>query len=267
MQAYIETDQQIHLLCQIIAKANRTFVKARADDSHTNLYFDPLADRIYGHWIESPAGRIILALNLSVLQFAWLDASLRELQHVSVAGRLMNEIERQLAAGMDKLGLNPAGFTQKLHFEIPNYGFTAEPIRELSQTGVAQWRFFRALANDAAAALLGHLQFSGEVRIWPHHFDTGIYAQLSKTFGLGFGLAMADSLVTEPYFYLTGYTPQPIEYSDLPDLNEGKWKLGKHWQGSCLALDHLPYSEPRKSRRLLDQFLLASSDWYLKNQI
>ena len=56
------------------------------------------------------------------------------------------------------------------------------------------------------ATLLNHfLQTNVEARIWPHHFDTGIYAMPNEDIGLGFGLAMNDGLVGEPYFYLAAY--------------------------------------------------------------
>ncbi|MFT5886141.1 MAG: hypothetical protein ACI9IP_002605 [Arcticibacterium sp.] len=42
MTGYTQTDQQLHWLSQIIAKANRTYVPAEEDDSHTNLYFNAL---------------------------------------------------------------------------------------------------------------------------------------------------------------------------------------------------------------------------------
>jgi len=46
MQEYIKVDQYLHQLVQVIAKANRTFVQEKEDDSHTNLYFDSLGEKI-----------------------------------------------------------------------------------------------------------------------------------------------------------------------------------------------------------------------------
>lgn len=47
---YNKTDHQVHLLSQIIAKFNRTYVAEKEDDSHTNLDFDPLGHRLYGRF-------------------------------------------------------------------------------------------------------------------------------------------------------------------------------------------------------------------------
>lgn len=53
MRGYNHIDQHIYQLSQIIAKANRTFVQKKADDSHINLFYDSLSHRIYGRWIKS----------------------------------------------------------------------------------------------------------------------------------------------------------------------------------------------------------------------
>ncbi len=64
MQEYNKADQQLHLLCQIIGKANRTYVPEKADESHTNLYFDSWGDKILGRWIQTDSGNVIVALDL-----------------------------------------------------------------------------------------------------------------------------------------------------------------------------------------------------------
>ena len=70
---YTNTDQKLHLLCQIIAKANRTFVPTKKDGSNTNLAYNMLKNRIEGRWIKASSGKIILSLNLSNFQFEWID--------------------------------------------------------------------------------------------------------------------------------------------------------------------------------------------------
>ena len=65
MKNYTNTDQTLHLLCQIIAKANRTFVPTKKDARNTNLAYNMLKNRIEGRWIKASSGNIILSLNLS----------------------------------------------------------------------------------------------------------------------------------------------------------------------------------------------------------
>ncbi|MCF7902103.1 MAG: hypothetical protein K9M19_01625, partial [Candidatus Marinimicrobia bacterium] len=69
MQDYTRTDEQIHYISQLIAKVNRSFLEPQDDDSHTNLFFDPLSRRVYGRWVTTPAGPLIFALELDNFQF------------------------------------------------------------------------------------------------------------------------------------------------------------------------------------------------------
>ncbi len=202
MKAYNTADQQLHVLSQLIAKANRTFVPAKEDDSHTNISFDSLANRIVGRWIFSPNGSILLTLNLSSLDFEWLDASYNVLQTIPSVCKTMAEIEQGIFKGLPKLGLKSDGFSDNLHYEIPEYSVSKELIPSMGVGEFNDWRYFRKLANEASEMALEKIGAEGEVRIWPHHFDTGIYAQLSKQLGLGFGLAMEDMAVCPLLFQL-----------------------------------------------------------------
>ena len=264
MQEYQQTDEQIHALSQLPAKANRAYLPAKDDDSHTNLFFDPLARWLCGRWLESPNGKIILALNLNNHHFEWLDSVYRVIREISVVGKTLDELEAEMAAGLTELGFDPDRFNRPLHFKIPHYAFSTAVIEVPDRIGLEQWCFFRSLANDAASALLGHLQIPGEVRIWPHHFDTGVFAQVTRALGIGFGLAMADHVANAPYYYLAGYTQKPIEFDHLPELDSGGWSTGAGWQGAYLALDQVSQDSYQTARTQIHEFMLNSADWYLK---
>ncbi|MCK5372368.1 MAG: hypothetical protein KAQ62_27590 [Cyclobacteriaceae bacterium] len=264
MQEYTKTDQQLHWICQIIAKANRTFVQKEEDDSHTNLYFDRIGNKIVGRWIETPHGKLILSLVLSNLHLEWLNESLDTTKSVSSIGRHASEIEQELTEGMQKLGLDPDGFMDKLHFEIPSYTFAHEPIQEIGIAKLNEWKHYRQLANEACVMVMGYLQVFGEIRIWPHHFDTGIYIEPNERIGIGFGLAMEDSMAGSPYFYVSGYPKKgEINYVNLPQLNRGKWEVDGQWKGALLPLSeikNLSYEEQQKS---ILEFSKYTLDWFI----
>lgn len=264
MQAYINTDQEIHALVQLLTKSNRTYLEARQDDSHTNLFFDPLTSRIYGRWLDGGSKRIILALNLDQQQFEILSTAYEVMHKIQVIDKTFTELEKSMLGILEKLGFNSAGFAEPLHYEIPRYSFAGKPFAAFDPEGLKQWLFFRSLANDAGAAVLGHLQIEGEVRVWPHHFDTGIYAQVSEGLGIGFGLAMADAIADEPYFYLAGYATKPLEFSGLPDLSSGVWATEGSWKGAYFALTQFPEGSLTHARAILDQFVLKCTTWYLE---
>ena len=111
--------------------------------------------------------------------------------------------------------------------------------------------------------MLGYLQAESEIRIWPHHFDTGIYTMVSDNLGLGFGLAMKDALLGEAYFYISGYGAEsPLEYQNLPNLSAGRWESGEQWKGAVLPLSDLPDSSHEEAIQVIRSFIKEATDWF-----
>ena len=266
MQAYKQIDQRLHWLCQVIAKANRTFASKKEDDSHTNLYFDVIGDRIVGRWLKTASGACLLSLNLNNLHFEWLNTSLQKVQSIASVGKRMIEIESELSAGLAELGLSKEGFTASLHFEITNYTFAGDEVKPLDLSALEEWKYWRKFAADSCMTLLGYMQAESEIRIWPHHFDTGIFATYESELGIGYGLAMQDKMADAPYFYLTGYLgKKAIHYKELPDLELGFWKTDGPWKGAILPLSQLKQLEKVDRCSALHKFLKPTIDWFALN--
>jgi hypothetical protein len=267
MQAYNKVDQELHLLCQTIAKANCTYVPPKPDFSHTNLYFDALNSRIEGRRINNSQENLLLTLNLGHLQFEWLNEVNECLQSVTIVGKTVADIENELAGRLEVLNLHPQGFACELQFEIPNYSFAQDPFLAISLADMTEWQSYRNLANELSAKVLAALKLESEIRIWPHHFDTGIYVKLENNIGLGFGLAMEDSMAGAPYFYMSGYREHgPLEYNNLPKLSSGRWEIGEHWQGAILPLTNLSNGSYEENKNAIDGYLSKSIEWYSRQQ-
>lgn len=262
MHVYNNIDQIIHQLSQVLAKINRTFVSKKQDDSHTNLYFDPISHRIYGRWIVMQNERIIIALNLKEFSLEWLNDKRIVIESISIDGLTYSEIEDQVEKSLEKVGLSSSGFGDELHFKIPDYSFIELPFKRFMDEDRKVWEENRGLANEACSALLGLLQVEGEVRIWPHHFDTGLYVEPNETIGISFGLAMKDEMVNHPYYYLTGYKLNGVEidYSKEPKLKSGEWKVDGNWKGVILSLENM-----QNDSAALKLFLREGSEWFLKS--
>ena len=140
MHNYTNTDQKLHLLSQIIAKANRTYVPKKPDDCHTNLYYDVLGDRITGRWIQTTQNKVFLSLNLSTLHFEWLNDAMQIVATVSSTGKTIEVIEKELCKSIQDLGLNPEGFTEQMHYQIPEYAFAKDTIPAISTEELNQWK-------------------------------------------------------------------------------------------------------------------------------
>jgi len=149
MQAYINSDRQIHWLSQVLTKANRVYVPAQLDDSHTNFYFDALEKRILDRWIDGPKGKIILALNLQTHSFQWLDEKQNTLHEVSSLNKSMEQLEKSASEYPGSLNMRTEAFFRPLHFEIPDYKIEKLSREDISDDGLKSWIYFRHLANMA----------------------------------------------------------------------------------------------------------------------
>jgi hypothetical protein len=266
MQEYNNTDRQLHWLSQVLTKANRAYVPEQKDDSHTNLYFDALEKRILGRWIDVPKGKIILALNLQSFSFEWLDLKHNTLHEVSALNNSMKHLEQNVSQYPGSLNMRTETFSLPLHFEISDYKIEKLNEDDISEDGLKSWIYFRHLANMACQDMLGYLQLESEIRIWPHHFDTGIYTQVTEYFGLGFGLAMEDTMVGQAYFYLSGYNAEsPISYLNLKQLNAGKWEIGERWNGAVLPINAIPDASSEEALKLIQNFIKETTSWFLNN--
>lgn len=264
MNQYMEMDKRLHLLSQVLAKAGRSYAPKRDDDGHTNLCFDALGDRISGRWITGSQGKIRLTLNLSSLQYEWLDTSAQVLQAVPVRGKYIRDLEKELSRTAADYALMPQDFSEALHFQIPAYPFAEEMVAPFGLEGLDNWRFFRHWANEACTRVLNYLQVEGEIRIWPHHFDTGIYVQAKPGLSLGFGFAMQDSLCDTPYYYLSGYADQGVlAYESAGPLEQGRWESGAGWKGAMLPVNK-QFSSEWEGRARIDRFIVQALTWLLK---
>lgn len=261
---YNDSDRKLHWLSQVITKVNKAFVPERDDDSHTNLSLDSVGSRLLGRWIDVRGGRVILSLNIHAMTFEWLDENQNIINEVQVADRTMEQLLLEVAVYPDSLTMDTGQIFSPLHFEIPDYGIQSLHIEDVSATGLGSWLKYRDLANIACQDMLTHLQAESEIRIWPHHFDTGIYAGVKKDLGFGFGLAMKDSMVGSPYFYLAGYGEGVNDAGrELPGLSVGRWEIDGPWKGAVLPLDRLLGKNFTEMLDDIRSFILEVSGWYM----
>ncbi len=259
---YIQVDQQLHRLCQIIAKANRAFVRHKKDDSHTTLGFKSDKGWITGRWIETEHSRIRLVLRLADVCLVWMNDENESLQTVSTAKKHIIEIENQLRKTIEDEGLDVSKFQAPLHYQIPDYPFSGQPVALLSRLALNEWTHWRRIADDACAYLLRTFKQKEEIRIWPHHFDTGIYMDLNEKLGIGFGLAMKDEMVGAPYFYATCYPKEgEADYSGINELAYGHW-IVKQWHGAVLSVDDLQFETTKVAKTIIQKFIDETMNWY-----
>jgi hypothetical protein len=266
MNTYNITDQKLHLLAQTIAKVNRTFVEPKEDNSHTNLFFDPAGKRLFGRWIDTPDGKIILSINIVNQSFEWCNEKLIRLTGFTFKNKTITEIEEEASESLAILGINADHFNEKMDYEMPDYPFATEKIEPFEQKALNEWSYIRRQANEAAMMCLGMLQQRAEIRICPHQFNTGLYIEPNEHIGIGFGFAMQDEMVESPYMYITGNPlKNEIDYINLPDIGIATWEVNSQWKGAILPYTELNKLADKYRKDQVEIFINNTTLWYLNH--
>ena len=148
----------------------------------------------------------------------------------------------------------------ELHYEIPAHKLDKGAAFSINDKKYFQENTFYRHNAEIVLNEIAHANDQAEpVRVWPHHFDTGTLipvalneGKLSKSIGLGW--AIPDSMVDEPYYYLSFWSEKPDDkLKTFPKLNAGQW-MTPNWNGAVLK-----HSEIYKEKSAEKQFKLVES--------
>ncbi len=212
-------NEQIHLAAQYLAAAGISFLDKKEDDSHTNLGFDTEKGCLKTHTLSENDDQLLL--NYKGFSLQWVSKSgttsfrLDGAKHKEV----LNWLEETSIAFLNK------SYNYKFHYELPyeiteSYTFKLEDAKELIYL-----MKLRQLAQESLEKINEEFEFNTPIRVWPHHFDTGIYTKLSDSeTSVGLGLAIPDNLNNTHYLYASGYNQKgQINPSEFSKLSKGKW--------------------------------------------
>lgn len=236
MNTYIESDLYLHQLAQLLSRTNKAFHKAKPDDSHTNMFFEERSNRLCGRRMMIPDSGLQFYPAIDIIKSTFLVVDNNEVvtDELKLTGKSFEEATKELSALWRKKGLDTLSFEQPMHYDIPVYKHASGKLQSPAKKGLEAWSNLRAMANEALGALETRFLATSSVRIWPHHFDTAIYLQVSDEFGIGAGLAMADKVCEVPYFYVQGNTSDGTFNYGKPKTKLGEWRLEEGWNGGIL---------------------------------
>jgi len=160
------------------------------------------------------------------------------------------------------LGIDVSNLENQLHYEIPGHELDGKAAFIMdSEQDIRENINYRHNAEIVLAEAAGKFPNAEPVRIWPHHFDTGSFVPIehneaggvSRSVGLGFGIP--DSMVNEPYYYLSYWSEVPIEdFRKLPDPDAGEW-IQTGWNGGVVRLsDILKISTAEDQKEYVESF-------------
>lgn len=230
-------NNQIHFISQYLATAGKSFLEHRPDDSHTNVGFN-VKTKSFETW-ELNAKQLKLLFDLPNFELKWSTGP-----SLTLDGKTHAEVVEWLKTSSQQVGQNKT-YSFDLHYELPfewNEGFVfqLDDSKELNRL-IA----LRILANTALTAFLSTEKVQSDIRVWPHHFDTGGFVVLEDGSGksIGLGMAIPDSLVNDHYFYISGYRGhKSLDTNTFKNLSLGEWK-NEGFKGAVLPASSIGTEE------------------------
>ena len=209
---------QIHFASQYLATTGKSFLEQKPDDSHTNIGFDR-DSYSFETWKLNKNG---LTLQFDVLHFQlrWSTG-----ESFNLDGKTHLKVKEWLKFTSKKLGFEKT-YNFDLHYDLPFTWDDSFEFRLLDNSYLNEQIQLRNLAQNALNIFLKSKQLKSEIRIWPHHFDTGAFVKIKGTNkSVGLGMAIPDSLLQDYYFYISGYNGNDgIDTTEFGKLSCGEWK-------------------------------------------
>ncbi len=236
-----EAESIIHQASQFLAMVGKNYVKQVNDDSNANLGWNEDTQCLKSRTISS--ANAFLQFHLPTFSFQWVqEGSVKGFKPIDSIGKtelfgwLQNEIER---TGLDGAKLKYIDHYELAEHEIDRDSKFKKPPGEL----IDFWITIRTNANRILEELNQLVELESEIRIWPHHFDTGTYYPFENDKAIGAGWAIADELSPFPYLYIYPWDKnQEIDLSSAPRTEVGTWR-NENWKGAVLLLNDMQEME------------------------
>ncbi len=250
--------EQQHHAAQFLALVGHHLIPQKTDDSNTNMQYISDNDTLSGN---SLPGGYRLALQLTDLNINILDKDDEVLEEIVSAGKSKQEVFTELKQKLSGFGVDVTKFKEVLHYEIPEHGLDkGAPFSIKNKRYYIENSIHRHNAEIIINEIAADFDQSEPVRVWPHHFDTGTFIPVSRnekgevSQTIGAGWAINDSMINEPYFYLSFWSQKPLENpGDIPPLKSGRWMM-PDWNGAVLKLSEITREETAEK-----QYQLAES--------
>jgi len=131
------------------------------------------------------------------------------------------------------VGVNIDNLKDELHYDLPDHNLIhGSPFANVHPESIRENIVCRHSAELVLKQAIADYKLAEPIRIWPHHFDTGTLIPLDWdstgeiTQSVGLGWAIPDGMVDEPYYYLSVWTRDPMEFpAQMPLMNSGSWMM------------------------------------------
>ncbi|MEQ9091444.1 MAG: hypothetical protein RIE52_10160 [Balneola sp.] len=235
--------QTLHHAVQFIAASGKYLLEEKEDDSHTNMSWDSGNMIFYGDSINN---RARVGLHVPTLSLKVTGPTGIELASLSLSGKTKQEALLWLRQALQLKQIDTSALELKMHYDIPEHPTDdAKPFSEIGPSVLEELANHRTIADQVCNQIFSKHANASPARTWPHHFDHGVYVpflfddngEAIQSFNVGY--AVADSVIKEPYFYVTQWKKdEKVDYSSVPELEYGQW-LPDKLKGAGLALSEI----------------------------
>ncbi len=235
--------QQQHQAVQLIAMVGRHLIEQQDDDSNTNMQYYPEQKMMVSNELENG---LRVAVDLESLYLKILDKDFQIKKQFAFEGKSKKMAIEKLRNTLWDLNVDVSNFKDELHYEIPKLDLDKAGVFSINdEDDFIENAKYRNNAELVLNEITKAFKIKEQVKVWPHHFDTGSFipvsfnkkGKLSQSIGLGF--AIPDSMVSEPYYYLSFWSEKPIKKLENPEaLVVGQW-MTPNWNGAVLKLSDI----------------------------
>lgn len=243
---------QQYLAAQFIALAGRYLIPKKPDGSNINMQYIPEKEMLHGN--SHPNGWAV-GVHLKNFSVQVLDEKEDKKTEISLKGKTFQQAFQEFNIALQNQKIDVSDLKTEQPYELPTDALNEGKYFSIGgEDAVNENIRYRHNAQLLISELAARFSDVEPVRIWPHHFDTGTFATLvrnekggaSKTIGLGW--AIPDSMVNEPYFYLSFWSENPIDIENNPvKLPAGKWML-PDWNGAVLGVSDIIKKQSAKQQ-------------------
>ncbi len=228
---------QMHLAAQYLAAAGNSFLEKKEDDSHTNLGFSIEERSLSTHPLNDNGD--ILSLNYNRFTLEWNTKNSKSSLRLNQTTHA--EILKWIQQTAEEANIHKS-YKYNLHYKLPynpvtgHFEFKLNDVKRLHELAD-----FRTLGQRTLEIFLENQQLKSDIRIWPHHFDTGAFIELENDPGISvrLGLAIPDKIIRDYYFYISGYRGHDsIDPSGFSSLTNGKWYT-RGFKGAVLPVSKI----------------------------
>ncbi len=213
--------KQLHIISQYLAAAGISFLEKKPDDSHYNLGWDSALQWL----ITNPFGKNNIQIAIGYKNFSLIILEDGKISgERTLNGKIHQENLVWIEAELRRLGMEEQ-YHYNFHYDIGygslsnEYMFSISSLDELE--GIANRM---NVAQKTFETFLNANELKSPIRVWPHHFDLGIYAQLDDSLYMGGGLAIPDTIENDQYYYATGWlNGSAMDVKEFSELPVGRW--------------------------------------------